>query len=156
MRLLKSKRTIQRRFILVESDGLVLETIQTYNRQYSRQQLRLLKLKGSWRANEYNELVFEAAGRKGKSCEWKENAKKYTFKGGWKLNNNQQIEYTTGSGRDTLTFKGHWQILSAKKLVYVLEGSSKSRFEFKAHLESASMRPKKGEIRYRIGIGVRQ
>ena len=67
------------RFILAESDGLVLETIQTYSANPPRrgqppietkgiackQELRLLKLKGTWRANPYNELVFEASGRKG-------------------------------------------------------------------------------------------
>jgi hypothetical protein len=151
------------RFILAESDGLVLETIQTYSANpprrgqppietkgiASKQELRLLKLKGTWRANPYNELVFEASGRKGKP-------EKFTFKGAWKLNKNQHIEYKTENNRDTLTFKGHWKILSDKKLVYILEGSSKSKFEFKAQFESASMHPKKGAIRYRIGIGARR
>ena len=151
------------RFVLAESDGLVLETIQTYSADpprrgqppvetkgiASKQELRLLKLKGSWRTNPYNELVFEAAGRKSKP-------EKFTLKGAWKLNKNQQIEYKTENNRDTLTFKGHWKILSDKKLVYVLEGSSKSKFEFKAQFESASMHPKKGAIRYRIGIGTRR
>jgi len=160
---MKPRSSFQKRFILAESDGLIIETIQTYNRDCPRrgspkmetkgaipkQELRLLKLKGTWHANNYNELVFEASGRKGRR-------QIYTFKGAWKINSNQQIEYITEDGRDTLTFKGHWQIPSAKKLVYSLEGSSKSRFEFKAHIESASMRHKKGEIRYRIGIGVRR
>ena len=38
----------------------------------------------------------------------------------------------------------------------MLEGSSTSRFEFKVQLESPTLYPKKGEIRYRIGIGVRK
>lgn len=163
MNTIRSRGTLSKRFIVAESDGLVLETIQTYSGDCPRrgltpieskgtvpkQELRLLKLKGTWKANSQNELVFEASGHKGPP-------KKFTFKGAWKLNKNQQIEYSTADGRDTLTFKGHWQIPSSNKLVYFLEGSSKSRFEFKAQLESASMYPKKGAIRFRIGIGIRQ
>jgi len=163
MGLITPRSTIRKRFIVAESDSLVLETIQTYRGDCPRscnspvqtkgtvpkQELRLLKLKGTWRANSQNELVFEAAGHKTRK-------QTYTFRGAWKLNNNQQIEYTTEDSRDTLTFKGFWQIPSNHKLVYILEGSSESRFEFKVHLESASMYPKKGAIRYRIGIGTRK
>ncbi len=115
----------------------------------SSQQLRILKLKGTWRANKYNELVFQATG-------YKTQPEKFTFKGSWKLNNNQQVEYTSEDGRDTLVFKGYWKFPSKNRLVYAFEGSSTSRFEFKVQLESSTLQPKKGEIRYRIGIGVRQ
>jgi hypothetical protein len=164
---MKPNPSIRRRFILAESNSLTIETIQTYRdcpprneagdtwRQglspkgtVPEQHLRILKLKGTWRANAYNELVFEATGHKG-------SPQKFTFKGAWKINNNQQIEYVTEDGRDTLTFKGYWQIPSSKKIVYFLEGSSTSRFEFKIQLESPSLYPKKGQIRYRIGIGLR-
>jgi len=144
----KPKDTFRKRFIAAESDYLVIETIQTISKT-KRQKLRLLRLKGTWRANEYNELAFEAAVRKGPP-------EKYTFKGAWKINKNQQIEYSCGEGPDALTFKGHWDITSANRLVYMLEGSSTSRFEFKVQLESPTLYPKKGEIRYRIGIGIRQ
>ena len=150
------KKSLRKRFIAVESDTLVIETIQTVVGQglspkgaAPSTHLRLLKLKGTWRANEYNELVFEAAARRGPP-------EKYTFKGVWKLNSNQQIEYSCGDDPDVLTFKGHWDISSANKLVYLFEGSSTSRFEFKVQLESPIIYPKKGEIRYRIGIGIRQ
>ena len=152
---LRTLSIINKRFIAAESDTLVIETIQTiegYNlrsRVSPGTKLRILKLKGTWRANEYNELVFEAAARRGPP-------EKYTFKGAWKINNNQQIEYSCGDGPDVLTFKGHWDISSVNKLVYLFEGSSTSRFEFKVQLESPIIYPKKGEIRYRIGIGIRQ
>jgi len=144
----KSKDTVRRRFILVESDGLVIETIRTDSKTH-RQRLRVLKLKGTWRANDYNELCFEVTGHKGPP-------ETFTFKGSWKLNDNQQIEYTFEDGRDTLTFTGYWQISSVNHLVYALEGSTTSRFEFNVQLESPSLIPKTGEIRYRIGMGVRQ
>ncbi len=148
MKSIKPKNSLRKRFIAAESDSLVIETIQTESRT-NRQSLRLLKLKGTWRANDYNEFCFEVSLRKGPP-------ETYTFKGSWKLNNNQQIEYTSEDGRDRLTFKGYWDISSANRLAYILEGSSTSRFEFKVQLESPIIYPKKGEIRYRIGVGIRQ
>jgi len=142
------KDSINQRFIAAESDSLVIETIQTDSKT-RRQKLRILRLKGTWRANDYNELVFEAVLHKGPP-------QAYTFKGAWKINKNQEIEYTFSDGTDTLVFKGYWQLPSANRLVYVLEGSRQSRFEFKVQLESPSLYPKSGEIRYRIGIGLRQ
>ncbi len=145
---MKPKISIRKRFIVAESNSLVLETIQTDSLTH-RQSLRILKLKGTWRANDYNELCFEVTGHKGPP-------ETYIFKGSWKLNKYQQIEYTSEDGRDSLTFKGYWNISSANCLVYFLEGSSTSRFEFKVQLESPTFYPKKGEIRYRIGVGLRQ
>jgi len=148
MRSIKPKDTLRKRFIAVESDSLVIETIQTDSLS-NRQRLRILKLKGTWRANEQNELCFDVTLRKGPP-------ETYTFKGFWKLSNNQQIEYSCGEGPDVLTFKGYWDISLANRLVYILEGSSTSRFEFNVQLESPVFYPKKGQIRYRIGIGVRK
>ena len=148
MRSIKPNNTLRKRFIAAESDTLVIETIQTESKT-NRQSLRILKLKGTWRANDYNELCFEVTLRKGPP-------ETYTFKGSWEINNNQQIEYRFGDGPDLLTFKGYWDISSANRLVYLLEGSSTSRFEFKVQLESPVLYPKKGEIRYRIGVGMRQ
>ena len=146
--MVKLKDAIRRRFIAAESDSLVIETTQTESKTL-RQRLRLLKLKGTWRANNQNELVFEASCRKGPP-------ETYTFKGSWKINKNQQIVYNCGEGPDVLTFKGHWDISSANRLVYLLEGSSTSRFVFKVQLESPTLYPKQGRIRYRIGIGSRK
>ncbi len=163
MKSINPKNTIRKRFIAAESDALIIETIQTESKTFRHigdchalcdchrkdTHLRILKLKGTWRANDYNELVFEVTLRKGPP-------EAYTFKGTWKLNNNQQIEYSCGDGPDVLTFKGYWNISSADRLVYILDGSSTSRFEFKVQLESPTLYPKKGEIRYRIGVGIRQ
>ncbi|MFA5150610.1 MAG: hypothetical protein WC937_03175 [Candidatus Omnitrophota bacterium] len=145
---MKPSDNLLQRFICAESDALTIETIQTLSKT-RRQRLRVLRLRGTWRANSQNELVFNVALRKGPP-------QTYTFKGAWKINKNQQIEYQCGQGPDVLTFKGHWDISSVNKLVYILEGSSTSRFEFKVQLESATLYPKKGEIRYRIGIGTRK
>ena len=152
---MKPKNSLRKRFIAAESDYLVIETTQTEDKwgrtpkvTVPAVHLRTLKLKGTWRANSNNELCFEVTGYKGPP-------ETYTFKGSWKLNNNQQIEYTSEDGRDTLIFKGYWNISSANRLVYILEGSSTSRFEFKVQLESPILYPKAGQIRYRVGVGVR-
>jgi hypothetical protein len=145
---MKLNDNLRRRFIAAASDSLVIQTTQTESLS-SRQRLRVLRLKGIWRANSQNELCFDVALRKGSS-------ETYTFKGTWRINKDQQIEYTCGEGQDVLTFKGHWNISSANQIVYFLEGSSTSRFEFKVQLESKTFYPKEGQIRYRIGIGVRQ
>lgn len=160
---MKPKPNLRRRFIVAESNSLTIETIETFERDSLRrclsaetgkgtvpeQRLRILKLKGTWRANKYNELVFEVTARKG-------SPEVYTFKGSWKVNSNQYIEYVSEDGRDTLTFRGSWKVSSANRLVYLFEGSSTSRFEFKVQFESAEIYPKKGQIRYRIGIGIRK
>ena len=155
MKSINPKDSLRKRFIAAEFDTLVIETIQTVeggtlrSRVPPSTKLRIIKLKGVWRANDYNELCFEATCRQGPP-------ETYTFKGSWKINNNQQIEYTSVDGRDSLAFKGYWDISSANRLVYIFEGSSSSRFEFKVQLESPVIYPKKGEIRYRIGVGLRQ
>jgi hypothetical protein len=153
---MKRSDNIRRRFIVAESDSIVVETTQTVAEEglspegrAPLSRLRILKLKGTWRANNYNELCFEATGRKGPR-------ETFTFKGSWKLNNNQRIEYISEDGRDTLIFKGYWKLSSANRILYFLEGSSTSRFEFKVQLESPVIYPKKGQICYRIGIGIRQ
>jgi len=117
---MKPGDNIRKRFICATSDTLTIETIQTESKT-RRQRLRVLRLKGTWRANSQNELVFEVSLRKGPP-------QTHTFKGAWKINKNQQIEYSSGEGPDVLTFKGHWDISSADRLVYILEGSSTSRF----------------------------
>jgi len=141
------KDTFRRRFISVDSNSLTIETTQTLSRS-TRQRLRVLRLKGTWRANNQNELVFDLALRKG-------HPQTYTFRGSWRLNHHQQIEYSCGEGPDVLTFKGYWDLSCANRIVYHLEGSSTSRFEFKAQLESPSLYPEEGQIRYRIGVGAR-
>jgi hypothetical protein len=144
----KPKSFIRQRFISAKSETLVIETIKTdyLNR---RQHLGVIRLKGTWRANSANQLCFSVAAPEG-------TPKTYTLKGSWKLNNNQQIEYTSEDGRDKLTFQGYWKVSSAKRIVYFLEGSSASRFEFKVQLESASLLPKAGQLRFRLGAGIRR
>jgi len=147
MKAVQPKKIIRQRFIAADSESLTIQIIKIENKT-KRQHLRIINLKGIWRANQYNELVFSASLRNGRS-------KTYIFRGSWKINDNQYIEYSSEGKKEKLIFKGYWSVLSANRIVYQLEGDSRSRFEFKAQFESANLYPKKGQIRYRIGIGLR-
>ncbi|MDD5519054.1 MAG: hypothetical protein PHV98_06865, partial [Candidatus Omnitrophica bacterium] len=61
---MKPSDNLLQRFICAESDSLTIETIQTLSKT-RRQRLRVLRLRGTWRANSQNELVFNVALRKG-------------------------------------------------------------------------------------------
>lgn len=118
--------------------------------------IQIIKLSGSWQADELNRLGFLL----------KKTALPDTLllEGLWQINQNQQIIYnyektdlkTKAKICRTLTFEGFWQISSADRLTYILSHSSKSRFDFRVQLESPNLYPKAGVIKYRIGIGLRK
>ena len=118
--------------------------------------LRILKISGVWKADEYNRINF--------IIEKKVLSDMLVFKGEWQLNKNQKVTYTyektdlktKTKTLNTLVFEGFWQINSSHKLTYILEHSTKSRFDFRAQLESPNIYPKEGAIKYRIGIGTRK
>lgn len=116
---------------------------------------QILKLTGSWQADESNRLSFLVK---------KEDAPEtITLTGSWKVNENQQISFTyqkVDLKRKTkisksFTFSGFWQIGEGGKLTYILAYSRHSRIEFRAQIESPTLYPKDGVIRYRLGVGVR-
>lgn len=117
---------------------------------------RLLKLSGTWQADEYNQLSFVVT-KKGLPDI-------LTLEGSWRLNKNQQIIYTcekTELKRKTkiisrLEFSGYWQIFEANKLTYIISSATNSRFDFKVQMESLNLYPKTGVIKYRLGIGIKQ
>lgn len=114
----------------------------------------LLKLSGTWQADEYNQLTF--AVKKDVFPDI------LTFQGAWRINQNQKITYTC-ERRDartktkvsnTLEFEGFWEIGESERLRYILSGSPDSCFDFRLQLESKNLYPSRGVIKYRIGIGV--
>jgi len=114
--------------------------------------ISILKLRGRWRADKFNRIVFEVSKR-GKSDI-------LTFKGAWYLNKNKQIVYKyerlKTKKKQTLIFKGYWEITSSRVITYILEKCGKSRFDFKAFLQTPNIYPARGKIKYRIGIGIRR
>ena len=89
----------------------------------------ILKLTGTWYADEYNRLRFDVTKEKGPSG-------KLTLQGGWKVNNNHEIVYTyTPPGLKTksasaLTFKGYWDIIKNQRITYILNKKINSGFDF--------------------------
>lgn len=135
-----------------ESDKLIFELSAIDKNGLTK--VRLLKLSGTWAADELNRIYF--------SVSKKESPDILTFQAGWQLNQNQQIIYTYQKANlktkaqtlSTLTFSGHWQITSVNQLTYILSGGTNSKFDFKVQLETPNIYPKEGAIKYRIGIGL--
>ncbi len=139
--------------ISTDKDMLVFEVVSLDSRGQSH--IQLLKLNGSWQADEFNRVVF--------AVKKKVNPDIITFEGAWQINKNQQVVYTyekAGLKRKTkvaraLTFEGFWDISSANRLSYIFSHSEKSRFDFRVQLGSPSLYPADGIIKYLIGIGVK-
>ncbi|MDP8260285.1 MAG: hypothetical protein P9L96_04720 [Candidatus Gygaella obscura] len=116
--------------------------------------LRLLQLKGKWRSDKNNRLIFLV--KKLKSSDT------LILQGTWELKNNSIIyTYRKASLKTktkklhSLVFKGYWQMNKKNRLSYILDKRSDSYFEFKAFIETPNLIGKKGEIKYRVGIGVK-
>ncbi len=122
----------------------------------AKEVISFLKLRGFWQSDKYNRLTFEVTK--------KENPDTLTFKSLWSVNKNQKITYllkktnlaTRRRVSQNLVFDGFWQINKKNRLKYVLAGSKSSFFDFKAYLQSNNLYPKKGAIKYRIGIGAKE
>lgn len=118
---------------------------------------QVFELSGTWYADSSNRLAFRL--RKGGSLG------RLLFQASWEINANQEIvyKYTSErlkrSGRREevfVTFSGYWRILSGNRIVYSLGNSSVDGFTFKVHLQTQSLYPAAGRIKYRIGIGASQ
>lgn len=113
-----------------------------------------LELKGCWHSDKYNRLCFSVFRR--------EQSDEIVLRNKWMVNKNQQITYcyrkeylkTKTKQINTLLFRGHWKISERNRLAYILENSKKNSFNFRAQLETPNLYPKKGAIKYRLGIGV--
>lgn len=145
---------IKGEIISTDRDALTFE-FKSYDKK-GMCHIRLLKLSGSWGADEYNRIIFAVKRQITPDLLF--------FEGIWQITRNQEIVYSfekTDLKRKTrisraLIFKGFWQIDRANQLSYVLEHSSVSRFDFRCQLESLNLRPKESAIKYRLGIGMRE
>lgn len=119
-------------------------------------QVYLLRLNGSWQADEHNQIRFVINKKAAPDI--------ITLEGAWQVNQNQQIVYnyekidlkTKTRTFHSLEFDGFWQINSANKLAYIFLHSLKSGFEFRAQIESPNVYPQEGLIKYRLGAGVKK
>lgn len=137
-----------------DSDTLVFEITSQDKRGIS--QVRLLKLNGSWQADEFNRIIFMIKKKAVPDV--------ITLEGAWQINKNQQVTYVyekTDLKRKTrisriLTFEGFWEISDSDRLTYILSRSTGSYFDFRVQIESPNLYPGEGLIKYRIGIGLRK
>ncbi|MDD4938566.1 MAG: hypothetical protein PHE18_02140 [Candidatus Omnitrophica bacterium] len=133
-------------------DALAFEIISRDRRGHT--QAQVLELSGAWQADKSNRIIFKA-DKKGMPDT-------LTLEGSWQLDNNQQVTYNYEKTNllkrakisRSLTFEGFWQINEKNRLTYILSRASRSRFDFRAQIESPSLRPKEGQMKYRLGIGL--
>lgn len=144
---------IRGRVIACEADAIVFET--KFKKTSTEDKITLLRLGGRWQANEFNELNFLVSKEREEDV--------LRFVGGWKINQNQEIVYTYEKQdlitktrfEETITFKGCWQINARDRITYALDFKNKSFFEFKVQLLRPDLRGDERQIKYSIGIGVK-
>ena len=144
---------IKGNLISTDRDILAFE-IKTYE-QNGLLHIQILKLSVMWLTDETNRLIFIVKKRSPDIL---------TLEGAWQINNNQQIVYTyektdlktKSKNSNTLIFEGFWRISSYNRLAYIISKSTNSKFDFKVQIETPNVYPKKGVIKYRIGIGLKE
>lgn len=154
-----SRLTLKGQIISAQDNVLAFEIITHTEGDGSRREpspstFSILKLTGTWQADQANRLVFQVS-RKG-------TPDTLTFRAAWQVNKNQQIEYayekinlaTKSKTSQSLIFEGFWKIGCGHRLVYVLSRNAGSQFNFRAHLENPNIYPQQNTIKYRLGIGV--
>jgi hypothetical protein len=146
------KLTMKGTLLAAETDALVFE-VASLN-QDGLLHVQLLKIAGTWFADSSNRLCFSVRHSK----------ESLALKADWQLNKDQHIVYRYEKfdrlRKDTivesLTFEGHWQLGDSRVLTYSLGSSDVSTFEFRAQIETPTIYPKQGVIKYRLGLGLRQ
>lgn len=120
--------------------------------QPTETKIYLLKLKGHWRSDRFNRIIFEVKKRSKPDI--------LIFKGAWNVNEKQQViyEYTKLKTKDKqiLIFNGFWEFSSCSRLSYKLQNSSESSFSFRVSLGSPNIYPKRGTIKYTVGVGLKK
>jgi hypothetical protein len=110
----------------------------------------VLTLSGAWRADKYNRLLFEVEREGGRT-------EKLLLRGTWEINKYHELIYTyTKSGTravQSLTLKGHWDIVDKYRIAYSVCGESRSRCEF--GVEFARYDTDKRAFKYTVAVGVK-
>ena len=120
-----------------------------------RNEFQILKFSGAWSSDPQNNIVF--------SIDRSTDPDVLDLGAGWKLNKDQQIVFTYEKTRlktkvkdiRVITFSGSWQIMPEKILSYVLSSGTRSRFDFRAQVETPNVYPHAGKIKFRLGAGIR-
>ncbi len=146
--------TIKGDIITVEGAKLVFEI--TSHDKEGLAHIHLLKLSGTWQADEFNRINFLVK----KSAQ----PDLLVFESAWEINKNQKLTYryekaslkTKKKSYNTLIFEGFWEISSENRLTYKLTNGLDSTFDFNVAAESKNLYPEKNSIKYRLGIGIKK
>lgn len=113
---------------------------------------RLWKLRGAWRADAKNRLVFEVEKESGKNDS-------LVFGGEWKAGESQIVySLRRKNAKDAPSFaqkfslSGRWGLTETAGLQYFVGGDTEAGLRFRAAFQTRSVLAKKGEIRYQIGV----
>ena len=113
--------------------------------------VRTLALAGSWSADQDNRLNFDVSGGPDQGT--------LVFHNSWQLGKSGEIRYSykkAGSRQlHGFCLEGHWQIGDSRRLTYIVGRDPGEAIEFRAQLETLTLYPQKGKIKYRVGVGVR-
>ncbi len=115
-----------------------------------------ITLSGRWQADSKNRITFNVA--KGRS-----RYDTLTFNSGWKINRNNELTYkyvktslkTKIREEHIVVFRGHWDV-GKNRLVYRLERSFNSFFEFKAEFKSGKISVLDRTLKFNVGMAFSQ
>jgi hypothetical protein len=112
------------------------------------QTIRLVKLKGVWGTDKNNNLVFDLYRDAEKDL--------LTFSGTWHFGRNQLKYMFHDNDKHDVAFSGTWEILGKNRIAYLIKGVTDASLIFNAELQSLSLAPQKGAIKYLIGVGAKR
>ena len=146
--------TLKGALVQAEANGLVFALRQDADDAIFSQRLTL---SGRWAADAQNRLTFLVEKAQGAQD-------RLTLQGGWEVGPHHELFYRYRqlinrrrfSEERALIFDGSWDIARNGRLVYRLLGTDTSMFEFRASLQSSSIRAAEGRIAYQAGIGLSQ
>lgn len=134
--------------VSADAQNISFEISGTHNRGNPRTEL--LKLSGRWQVRKDNDLIFFVRR--------KESEDELAFGSGWEVDRDNQVVFNLEKRNQRIirsfTIKGTWKLLENNKLAYALQGG-RNQLEFKVSFGSENLYPKKGELKFRLGGGVK-
>ncbi len=150
----RARQTLRLKGALIRAEANALVLALHRDAQDDGRSAQEVRLSGRWQADAANRLNFLVEKADG-------SADRLTFGGGWEVGPHHELRYRfrqpDGARRrreHLLAFDGAWDVSRADRLVYRLSGSTASRFEFSASLQSPSLMAKDGRIVYQVGVGL--
>jgi hypothetical protein len=145
---------ISGRLIRAQADSLTFSygRIDVFGNR-ANQEVTLL---GRWQADQANRLTFMVARSQG-------NQDRLTLQGAWEVGQKHELLYRQsrleqgrldGQEAHLLRFSGVWDAPSVGRLVYRMDGGSQSLFDFRAAVQTPSLRAAEGRMAWQVGVGV--